>query len=216
VDDAMRVGHGISLCFALLLGCTVATWSGDAAQADRYTQLMREHSLRCALPHWQFWGEGFALAQRLQRGGDGIDAAGDAAVRALHASPYCGDMQVDVMATLHPSLLSARAIARADAGQAGWSCAEVLRSWGVSLWREGSPEQAGQLFLRALAIAREQGAGAWELRAATSLARLRQSQGRGGEALGPLQAAYDRFAEGYGTRDLRLARALLDGLNGLD
>jgi predicted ATPase/DNA-binding winged helix-turn-helix (wHTH) protein len=207
VDDAMRVGHGISLCFALLLGCTVATWSGDAREAGRYTELILEHSRRCSLPHWHFWGEGFAIAQRLLE--DGIDA-GDPAIPALHQSPYCGDLQVDVMATLHPRLLSARAIARADAGQAGWSCAEVLRSWGESLRRGGSPEQAGQLFQRALGIAREQGAAAWELRAAISLARLRQAQGRAGEALAPLQAAYASFSEGFETRDLRLARELLD------
>ncbi|GAB2865200.1 winged helix-turn-helix domain-containing protein [Pseudoduganella ginsengisoli] len=209
VDDALRVGHGISLCFALLLGCTVAAWSGHDADAARYTEMMLDHSQRCSLPHWHFWGEGFALAQRLQQDGD--DAA-DPAVLALQQSPYCGDMQVDVMATLHLRLLSARAIARADAGQAGWSCAEVLRSWGESMMRGGSPEQAGQLFQRALDVAREQGAGAWELRAATSLARLRQSQGRAREALAPLQAAYGRFTEGFGTRDLLLARALLDEL----
>lgn len=214
VDDALRVGHGISLCFALLLGCTVATWSGDAQEAGRYTDLILEHSQRCALPHWHFWGEGFAVAQRLLHDGDAVaEVATGPAVSALHQSPYCGDMQVDVMATLHPRLLSARAIARADAGQAGWSCAEVLRSWGESLRRGGSPEQAGQLFQRALDVAREQGAGAWELRAAISLARLRQSQGRTGEALAPLQAAYERFSEGHATRDLRQARALLDGLS---
>lgn len=212
VDDAMRVGHGISLCFALLLGCTVATWSGDADEAGRYTELMLQHSQRCALPHWHFWGEGFALAQRLLHGGgDAAHPGSDTAVLALQQSPYCGDMQVDVMATLHPALLSARAIARADAGQAGWSCAEVLRSWGESL-RRGSPEQAGQLFQRALGIAREQGAAAWELRAAISLARLRHAQGRAGEAAGPLLAAYERFGEGFQTRDLRQARALLNSV----
>jgi len=209
VDDAMRVGHGISLCFALLLGCTVATWSGDAGEAGRYTELLLEHSRRCSLPHWHFWGEGFAIAQRLPHGADDAD---DPAILALHQSPYCGDMQVDVMATLHPRLLSARAIARADAGKAGWSCAEVLRSWGESLHRGGSPEQAGQLFQRALDVAREQGATGWELRAAISLARLRHAQGRVGEALAPLLAAYDRFSEGFQTRDLQLARALLDGV----
>ncbi len=209
VDDAMRVGHGISLCFALLLACTVATWSGDRDEARRYTGMMLDHSQRCALPHWHFWGEGFTVAQHLL---DGTLDAHDAAVQALHRSPYCGDMQVDVMATLHTGLLSARAIARADAGQAGWCCAEVLRSWGESLWREGSPEQAGQLFLRALATAREQGAGAWELRAATSLVRLRHSQGRAGEALAALRAIHGRYTEGSRTRDLLTARALLDQL----
>jgi predicted ATPase len=66
------------------------------------------------------------------------------------------------------------------------------------------------LFERALAIAGGQGAGAWELRAASSLARLRLAQGRGSEGRAALHAIHRRYAEGHATRDLRLARSLLD------
>jgi predicted ATPase len=49
-------------------------------------------------------------------------------------------------------------------------------------------------------------------RVALSLARLRVTQGRGGEATRLLAPVYDRFAEGFKTAGLRSARALLDAL----
>jgi predicted ATPase len=55
-----------------------------------------------------------------------------------------------------------------------------------------------------------QGALSWELRAATSLARLFRDQGRSGDAIACLQPVYDRFTEGFGTADLIAANQLLD------
>jgi predicted ATPase len=57
-----------------------------------------------------------------------------------------------------------------------------------------------------------QGARLWELRAAASLARLRRDQGRHAEARDLLAPVYDWFTEGFGTADLREAKALLDEL----
>jgi predicted ATPase len=51
----------------------------------------------------------------------------------------------------------------------------------------------------------------WELRAALSLARLRVTQGRRGEATQILAPVYDRFTEGFDTADLLAAKQLLDG-----
>jgi len=209
VEEGQRAGHGISLCFAVLVACTVFTWCGDEAEGQRYAALMLDHSHRCALPQWHFWGRGHALAQRLLHG---HHPPQDDELFALQQDPHCGDLQVDVLATLHPRLLSARAIARAEGGSAGWSRAEVMRSWGETLRQGGSDAQAEQLFGRGLVIAAEQGAGAWELRLATSLARLRWSQERRLEARAPLEAIYGRYSEGHATRDLRLARSLLDEL----
>ena len=56
------------------------------------------------------------------------------------------------------------------------------------------------------------GALSWELRAATSLARLWHDQGRDAEAYNILLSVYDRFAEGFGTADLQVAKRLLDQL----
>jgi len=67
-------------------------------------------------------------------------------------------------------------------------------------------------FGQALDWARRQGALSWELRAATSLARLLHDQSRCADALALLQPVYDRFTEGFDTADLKAAKALLDAL----
>ena len=67
-------------------------------------------------------------------------------------------------------------------------------------------------FRTALAIAREQGTRGYELRAATSLARLWGEQSRRGEARDLLAPVYDWFTEGFDTADLKDAKRLLDEL----
>ena len=69
--------------------------------------------------------------------------------------------------------------------------------------------QAEVCFQQALSIARHQQAKSWELRAAMSLARLWQGQGKHAEARELLAPIYDWFTEGFDTVDLREARALL-------
>ena len=69
------------------------------------------------------------------------------------------------------------------------------------------------LFRQALDEARRQEALSWELRAATSLARLLRDQGRRAEAIVCLQSVYDRFTEGFATADLIAAKQLLDDLD---
>ena len=61
-------------------------------------------------------------------------------------------------------------------------------------------------------MARRQKAKSWELRAATSLARLWRSQGKPKHARDLLAPVYGWFNEGFDTRDLKAAKALLDEL----
>ncbi len=79
-----------------------------------------------------------------------------------------------------------------------------------------SPEpdvaKAEAYFERALAVAREQQARSWELRAATSMARLWRDQGKRDEARDLLAPVYGWFTEGFDTLDLKDAKALLDAL----
>jgi predicted ATPase len=72
------------------------------------------------------------------------------------------------------------------------------------------PAKAEDSFRTALAIAREQGARGYELRAATSLARLWREQGRRAEALELLAPVYAWFTEGFDTPDLKDAKKLLE------
>ena len=67
-------------------------------------------------------------------------------------------------------------------------------------------------FERAMTVARAQQAKSWELRAATSLARLWRDLGKRDEARDLLGPVYGWFAEGFDTRDLKEAKALLDAL----
>ncbi|MBM3189762.1 MAG: hypothetical protein FJZ90_13675 [Chloroflexi bacterium] len=80
----------------------------------------------------------------------------------------------------------------------------------------GQPTDAAEAedcFAQAIAIARAGEQRTWELRAATSLARLWQRQGKRVEARDLLGGVYGWFTEGFDTPDLRDARALLDELN---
>jgi predicted ATPase len=98
----------------------------------------------------------------------------------------------------------------ADTGECYWE-AEIYRLRGLVLL-SGSPEnhpEAETCFHQALDIARQQQARSLELRAAISLARLWQSQGKRQDAHDLLAPVYNWFTEGFDTADLKDARALL-------
>jgi predicted ATPase len=80
------------------------------------------------------------------------------------------------------------------------------------LARQGQSETAEGLYCKALSIAEKQEAKMWELRAVVSLAEFRRGQGSRAEARDLLALVYDWFAEGFGTPDLKQAKALLDEL----
>jgi predicted ATPase len=94
-----------------------------------------------------------------------------------------------------------------------WYEAELNRHKGELLLRQGHSEAVEQLYRKAFSIAREQEAKLWELRAALSLARLRCDQGRRAEAYDLLAPVYIWFTEGFGTPDLKEAKALIEALN---
>ena len=107
------------------------------------------------------------------------------------------------------------AIGRAERTKELWELPELMRTkGGLLLLQSTSRDQADaeSCFRQALDVACRQGALAWELRAATSLARLLWDQGRPADGKELLQPIYDRFTEGFDTADLRLARTLLDEL----
>ena len=96
-----------------------------------------------------------------------------------------------------------------------WFESEVHRTAGevVLVSRKSDPAKAEAYFERALAVARAQQAKSWELRAATSMARLWRDQAKQDEARGLLAPVYGWFTEGFDTLDLKEAKALLDELN---
>ena len=95
-----------------------------------------------------------------------------------------------------------------------WYEPELYRLKGELLLQQSSDNQvkAEASFHHALAIARNQQAKSFELRAAISLARLWQSQGKCTEAYELLAPIYGWFTEGFDTADLQEAKALLEAL----
>ena len=112
--------------------------------------------------------------------------------------------------------LSVLAEARELVTQRGecWSDAELYRLEGGLLLQQSpdAHQEAEACFLKAIEIAQKQSAKSWELRAATSLAKLWQQQGKTTEARDLLAPVYDWFTEGFDTADLKDAKALLDQL----
>jgi predicted ATPase len=96
-----------------------------------------------------------------------------------------------------------------------WHDAELYRTDGEIALLLPLPDaaKAEASFERALAVARQQQAKSWELRAAMSMARLWRDQGKRDEARELLAPVYGWFTEGFDTRDLKEAKALLDELN---
>ena len=93
--------------------------------------------------------------------------------------------------------------------------AELHRLMGVALQDQAVPDatkQAEQCFRRALEVARHQQAKSLELRAATTTAELLQRLDRTEQAVSTLAPVYDWFSEGFDTRDLLLAKRVLDTL----
>ena len=90
--------------------------------------------------------------------------------------------------------------------------AELHRIVGDVLLSMQCPGEAEVEFTRALAVARQQQAKSWELRAAMSLARLWRDQGKVQRARDLLAPVYGWFTEGFDTRDLKEAKAVLEEL----
>ena len=91
--------------------------------------------------------------------------------------------------------------------------AELKRTEGILAIRRSNLDDAEQAFRTAIQIALEQDAKSWELRATMSLARLLAKQDKCEEARGMLAEIYNWFTEGFDTRDLIDAKALLDELS---
>ena len=107
-----------------------------------------------------------------------------------------------------------RAFDECEATSQRWCEAELWRTRGKLLLHALQPDraQATRAFERAMAIARDQDAKLWELRAAMSLARLWAGQGDRAKALDVLAPIHDWFTEGFDTVDLVEARVLLTEL----
>jgi DNA-binding winged helix-turn-helix (wHTH) protein/predicted ATPase len=168
---------------------------------------------------WQGWalamqGEGGAGLARMHQSMAAILAIGVTLVR-----PVCLVLLAEAMGhtgqVAEGLRLLAEALAMFEASGHGDLLAEAYRLQGVLLLQQAVPEtaQAEACFQQALTIARRQQAQSWELRAAMSLARLWQCQGKRSTAYELLAPIYHWFTEGFDTADLQEAQALLEELS---
>jgi hypothetical protein len=220
VADAMALDHLPSLLYALYhCACPVSMLVKNFDAADRF--IKRLIDLTTVTPMWVTAGECFKSALLTERGDiDGPSALQTAMAglprNVLHYSSYfIGSLALGLNRTNE----SAKALQVIDetleiAERQGdrWCLPEWLRIKGEIVGTLGTVdarEHAEELLLRSFEIARGQGALSWQLRTATSLARLWRAQGRSAEAIDLLSSIYDRFTEGFKTRDLLDAKTLL-------
>jgi tetratricopeptide (TPR) repeat protein len=225
-DHAHQVGHPFELGWALTFGAELFDYLREpdellrrVAEADR---VARENSLlhvtECMVPGYSGialirkgqTAEGMALLEKAfaiwEAGGGGV------------WSPYAKSLLVEGMAQLgDPTgalVLIDEAIAQVQ--RPGWeerrNYAEILRVKGWLLSLRDDPAGAERAYIASLDWARTQQARSWELRTATSYARLMRDQGRVREAYDLLAPVYGWFTEGFGTKDLKEAKTLLEEL----
>ena len=227
VEDAHAANHTISLCVALAhAACPIALLTGDLAAAEHYATMLLDHSTRHALALWRACGRSFQGVLVIQRGDvitglrllrAGFDEFGEAGSTVFRLIAFLMAEALGRAGQNAEGLAAIEeAIARSERTEEHWAMAELVRVKGELLLLQGAPGAAAAAedhFRQALDWARRQGALSWELRAATSLARLLRNQGRPADAIACLQPIYDRFTEGFGTADLVAAKQLLDDLS---
>ncbi len=228
--SARRRNHPFDLGYVLSFGQLVLHFHADYApilmRCEEAEHLSRAYSLPVISEVIAPLMKGLALVRaanidegvpHLQRTLDAWQNMGSAI-----AIPYWRTVQAeglalsgDIVGGLHIIELSLAQIARP-----GWEerayLAEILRLKGWMLERQGDFEGAEQNYQSSLTWAREQQAKSWELRTATSLARLWQGQGKPTEAHALLASIYDWFTEGFDTKDLKEAKALIEELSNVE
>ena len=186
--------------------------------------MLLDYSAKLAMPMWQAEGRCLKGALLLSRGklNEGTQLLRAALGELLDTgsmSRYTGFLGVlaqGLGATRQGAdgiFVIDKALERNEHGEEGWCTAELLRIKGELLLMGSGPDterSAEDYFQRAIDWARHQGALSWELRAATSLARLLRDRHRNRQARDLLTSVYDRFTEGFATADLKAARALLE------
>ena len=225
LKDAQEIGQAATLMFALVYTAKTQTHCGNHAAANSLLAQLIALADQKGAPYWKAFG--------MSVQGCVLVATGDSS-GAVHLLTLGMTALRSTGATLYePWLLSNLARAYVDLGEleGAWRCideamtamqtskerwceAEVHRTAGEIALKSPQPDaaKAQAYFERALAVARQQQAKSWELRAAMSMARLWRDRGKRDEARDLLAPVYGWFTEGFDTLDLKEAKGLLDTL----
>jgi predicted ATPase len=223
--EARQLAHPYTLAQVLFCASAFQQLLGDRKVAEDHVQALLALATKQGFSYWLATAtifQGWLAA----RGGEADRAIalikrGLSAYRAMSAElwvPYFLGMLAEAHSNAaRPSeglCLLDQARAKMEQTSECWWEAELCRVQGEMLLRLPDPDRAGAnaCFERAIKVAREQAARQWELRAATSLARLWRDQGKHAEAHDLLAPVYGWFTEGFDTADLKDAKALLEEL----
>jgi predicted ATPase/DNA-binding winged helix-turn-helix (wHTH) protein len=194
----------------------IALWAGDLPLAVRYTKMLREHTMLHALDVWRTYADAFEgeILIRQGKAHDGI-ATLRRAIQSLEAAGFVlyntafeGFLAEGLMACKRhdeADAIVSGALARCQGSGEAWCVPELMRVRALSLAARARTAEAISLLIDALEIARSQGALAWELKLASTLAGIDD----GGGATDRLREIVNRISEGFGTRDYRDAVAML-------
>jgi class 3 adenylate cyclase/predicted ATPase len=226
LKDARKFGQALSLMISLSIsGLTHILRGNDEAAYARADELIALAQERGAA-YWRALGlaEKGCLFTATGKASDAVRmiASGIAEWQLTASSvwmPFFLLQLAEVQAKVQKFEDARRSIAEAvtaiERSKEAWCEPEVNRVAGeiALLSPEREVAKARASFERALAVARQQQAKSWELRAAMSMARLWRDQGKRDEARDLLAPVYGWFTEGFDTRDLKEAKALLDELS---
>jgi predicted ATPase len=224
VEAALAHKHSLSLCYALgQAACAVAILVGDVETAQSNVQLLIEHSARHELRLWQSMGRCFSgiLHIKVGRKNEGIelleqaiDELRTAGFALYHTAALCEFSaalgSIGEMHAAHKAI--DEALGQSSRNDERWCLPELLRTKGELLLAQSGSSvapAAEDLFQRSLQLAVRQGAFAWQLRTASSLAKLhREEPDHASHAF--LARTFSLFTEGFETPDLLEARALME------
>jgi DNA-binding winged helix-turn-helix (wHTH) protein/predicted ATPase len=224
IDLARRLQHAPSLAHALWFVCRAQVVRNDtAAVMDTVTELLalsEEHGIpheRASALVYLGWaiGQTNDVAQGVQRLEEGLVAFNRLGQRNNLCLAFCLLAETYFASGQYESGMEQANRALTASSEIGdrWCLPRVYMIHARLLQQASSNANAGEVSLRkALQIASLQCAKGWELRAATSLARLWCDQGKRDEARNLLTPVYGWFTEGFDTRDLKEAKTLLDVL----
>ena len=224
---AQQVAHPLSLSFALSSAAIFQQLRHEERATQAYADATIVLATEQGFPHWMAFGtilRGWALAYEGQaQEGMAQITQGLMTYRTTEAElarPYFLALLAETYGILgEPEagvVVLTEALTLVDTTGERWYESEIYRLKGALLLQQHVDNQAEAetCFQQAIAVAQKQQAKSFELRAATSLARLWQQQGKRQEAHDLLAPVYGWFTEGFDTADLQEAKVLLEELGG--
>jgi predicted ATPase len=225
VKDARETGQATTLMYALLHAVVNHVRCGNYAAAHTQVDELIASASERGAPYWKAFGTAVRgwIFTETGKASDAVRAitSGITSLRSTGALLY-EPWHLWYLAMAYAELgqpddaqrFIDDAIEKVERSKEKWCEAEVHRIAGEIALKSPQPDaaKAEAYFDRALAVARQQQAKSWELRAAMSMARLWRDQGKRDEARELLAPVYGWFTEGFDTRDLKEAKALLEEL----